>query len=534
MLRRGASIYAKRDHVRLGQRRYATAFTSSRTQTVKLQCQSNGYITLDIHHPPSPPTSNDRPAAVLICLPPGPLLQERRQDPTLFTHLQAQDLPFPVVQLNYRLDRAHPYPGPIHDVLQGYDWIKAHLLPRRAIQRIGRSPTVGKVAVCGEFIGGGLAAMLALTECRVRQPGIVAAALSDPVVDWVDAVADSPRVPKHNKALPNPADALADHRRTLFRKPEHYFDPFASPLLFLRSPGRAIPPAPPDVPLDEMAHLSLLNRESHLPPKSIHPATAPLDPPPKKTAKRYPSPLLGLRLPAFHIYAGRASPLLPQAEEFSRRLRQAHVRQAGEGDGFGRKVLMEDEAEGLGEEERREMDAREGDARERVGLSVEEGFEGWEGSPGGRERVEQMVRGVRGVLGAMLDLGRWRDLITRTHAMRGRPGAAETTPSISHASCARIGTVLQSSGEAWPGVRAYRLRPVLTVDENGGASRREARPGQGHATAGRSPGAQSRPHRAAAVARPAMCPTWATGVAMAVAARFAMWNRDVSRPSPSA
>ncbi|KAK5737334.1 hypothetical protein LTR17_006751 [Elasticomyces elasticus] len=282
----------------------------------------------------------------------------------------------------------HTYPAPVHDVLKGYDWIKEHLLPKRSISRVGRSETVGKVALCGELIGGGLAAMLALTECRVGQPGIVAAALCSPLVDWVDL--------EQAADADGTTDQLAGLRGKLFRKPEHYFDPFASPMLFLRSAGYTIPPAPPDVSTNDMDYLVSLNRESSemSAKSSMDEETTHL----KRTATRYPTPALGLRLPAFYLQAGSKSPLFyGQADEFTRRLRQAHVRQAGQVD-FGRKVLTEDELDEMNESDKQEVAQREMEAREKVQLDVSQDLGLWDDSVAGKARIAKVGHWLRKAL----------------------------------------------------------------------------------------------------------------------------------------
>ncbi|KAK5750196.1 hypothetical protein LTS12_019760 [Elasticomyces elasticus] len=326
-------------------------------------------------------------SAVLIYLPRGPHLPGGNgHDPIIIKQLLAQKLPCHIVQINYRLGNLHTYPAPVHDVLKGYDWIKEHLLPKRSISRVGRSETVGKVAVCGELIGGGLAAMLALTECRVGQPGIVAAALSSPIVDWVEQAPDTDATTAQ----------LTDLRGKLFRKPEHYFDPFASPMLFLRSAGYTIPPAPPDVLANDMDYLVSLNREgSGMAVKSSMDEEVTLL---KRTATRYPTPALGLRLPSFYLQAGSKSPVLyGQADEFTRRLRQAHVRQAGQVD-FGRKVLTEDELDEMNESDKQEVAQREREAREKVRLDVSQDLGLWDDSVPGRARIAKVGHWLRKVL----------------------------------------------------------------------------------------------------------------------------------------
>ncbi|KAK4895117.1 hypothetical protein LTR27_006723 [Elasticomyces elasticus] len=230
--------------------------------------------------------------------------------------------------------------------------------------------------------------MLALTECRVGQPGIVAAALSSPIVDWVD--------------LEQAADTdgttaqIPDLRNRLFRKPEHYFDPFASPMLFLRSAGYTIPPAPPDVPANDMDYLISLNRQNSemVAKPSLEEEVTPL----KRTATRYPTPALCLRLPSFYLQAGSKSPLFyGQADEFTRRLRQAHVRQAGQVD-FGRKVLTEDELDEMNESDKQEVAQREMEAREKVQLDVSQDLGLWDDSIAGRARIAKVGHWLRKVL----------------------------------------------------------------------------------------------------------------------------------------
>ena len=78
--------------------------------------------------------------------------------------------------------------------------------------------------------------MLALTECNPN--GITAAALGNPIVDWSSPVES--RVPSNSDN-----DSFNRSIRSLhtssFAKPEHRYDPFASPLLFFRTPAYELP-----------------------------------------------------------------------------------------------------------------------------------------------------------------------------------------------------------------------------------------------------------------------------------------------------
>ena len=95
--------------------------------------------------------------------------------------------------------------------------------------------------------------------------------MSEPIVDWVslddnddeEDIEFAPRRAgpslKRKSKLCAPAgetEGLLNIRSKLFRNPESYFDPFASPILFLRAPGRDCPSETPD-PLTSM-HRRLL------------------------------------------------------------------------------------------------------------------------------------------------------------------------------------------------------------------------------------------------------------------------------------
>ncbi|KAL8810104.1 MAG: hypothetical protein Q9223_007822, partial [Gallowayella weberi] len=79
--------------------------------------------------------------------------------------------------------------------------------------------------------------MLALTECTPT--GITAAALGNPIVDWSSPI-------QHPISTdPNSLDRdLNSLHSSSFTKPEHRYDPFASPLLFFRTPAFELPPPP--------------------------------------------------------------------------------------------------------------------------------------------------------------------------------------------------------------------------------------------------------------------------------------------------
>ena len=172
-----------------------------------------------------------------------------------------------VVRLNYRLSKEYKYPAPVHDVLAGYDWV-VNNLARGPPERSGLRRGPGNIGVCGELLGGSLAAALAMTECDPGTTGIRAAVLGNPITDWTAMypvqkadVSGSLKVGAKRAKRPNSWTAavsdpilstreLLKARNTYFRIPEDYFDTFASPLLFFRTPCDDVP-APAD-PIDEI------------------------------------------------------------------------------------------------------------------------------------------------------------------------------------------------------------------------------------------------------------------------------------------
>lgn len=243
-----------------------------------------------------------------------------------------------VVRVNYRCAKDHRFPTPVHDVLTGYDWIIKNLLPKRAISRPGRSEHVGRLAVCGELIGGSLGLGLALSECRIGEPGIIAAAINNPIVDWT-TIHDRNWMPfkptsKVHKYAGLAWDDLAGYRDALFRKPAHYFDPFASPIMFFRSAELEVPDYVEEQPLDEMEELVRFEREESLreqldfgdQPSAVGPEDSKTIKK-RRVSRRFPSKALGLRLPHFRIESGSDAVMSGQAIELAHQLRQSFERQ---------------------------------------------------------------------------------------------------------------------------------------------------------------------------------------------------------------
>ncbi|KAF2717979.1 hypothetical protein K431DRAFT_306406 [Polychaeton citri CBS 116435] len=374
----------------------SSACRASAAESINVPCRGNDNVVLDIHYPSAPPSAAIRsasgPASVVLYLSNGlsDTSATAAEEDAALTALRS-GLPHLVVKVKYTCGERLRYPNVIHQTLAGYDWAVEHLLPRRAITRPGRSSRVGQIAVLGQHVGGSLATMLALTECRVGEPGIVAAAIHDPVLDWISlgTAAEEDEVARMRPSpdLDLATKSLLHLRRLAFAKPQAYFDPFASPILFLRSAGVTVPP-PPKL-LDDLEQLSLLDREDFfreqqaLSAATIDPSLLSAEDEQQKPAKRmaalnFPSKALGLQLPYFQVSSNDDSCLNGQAQEFTKRLRRGVVRQRAQAvSSFGRKALLPDEMDEMDEEERLEMEAREFEAERKVQFTGSGGNGSW-------------------------------------------------------------------------------------------------------------------------------------------------------------
>ncbi|EOA88237.1 uncharacterized protein SETTUDRAFT_108006, partial [Exserohilum turcica Et28A] len=323
-------------------------------------------------------------APVLLYLPPGPVLPQSTDDELRVITTLAAASATTLVRINYRASSTHQYPTPCHDVLVAYDWVRDNLL----VDGFNR-PHLARLAVCGELIGGSLATMLALTECRKGESRIGAAAVNNPLVDWVfpddlpvvmpedlpeplfgdetafpaDAdLADSlalresiahvlqseqkppkKRSPKnppptswqmHGDNTVIPALTLSGERDVLFKRPEDYFDRFASPIHFFRSPHAQLVYPPSDHVFASQQPDALLDMEAQL--ALHHYATfdenAKLEPPfpvlsrCRAYARGYPPAGTNLTMPVWNITTGLQSPLSDSALELARMIRRTIAR----------------------------------------------------------------------------------------------------------------------------------------------------------------------------------------------------------------
>ncbi|KAI9794580.1 MAG: hypothetical protein M1816_004467 [Peltula sp. TS41687] len=272
-----------------------------------------------------------------------------------------------IVRVNYRWDDQHRFPIAVHDTLAAYDWILKNLIdvsPNTSDDEPSPAPAprMPRIGLCGELIGGGLATMLALTECQAGKPSITAAAVNSPVLDWTfgldqstssssssgDAVtaADGEQdlpIPTSTHPKKRPSKGRTHHsswtqfssnarlsakdlsraRDMFFRTPDSYFDPFASPVLFFRTAGV-------DLPTDEDP--SLLVPDPTIQATSTTNTTSK---PHRRTTthRRYPPTGMGLQLPSMRISVGKENILLDQGAELASLMRRSILiseTQAGE------------------------------------------------------------------------------------------------------------------------------------------------------------------------------------------------------------
>jgi hypothetical protein len=179
-----------------------------------------------------------------------------------------------LVKVNYSLGKpndatkppaeAAVFPTPVHEATAALDHLTSSLSP---FNRDEDEPP--KICLWGSHIGGALATMLALTEPN----SIHALAVLEPMVDWVglDEIVEQMQVSESShltaaqrqakrqarrqaqrsrsasrlgaddQSVIAAAQELTMLRSKLFKTPSAYFDPFASPMLFLRAPGRDTP-----------------------------------------------------------------------------------------------------------------------------------------------------------------------------------------------------------------------------------------------------------------------------------------------------
>ncbi|KAF1350062.1 hypothetical protein BDV97DRAFT_295447, partial [Delphinella strobiligena] len=328
-------------------------------------------------------------APIIIYLPPGPVASVNQPTLNVPSALSAA-ASATVVQIDYRLSKEHKYPTPIHDVLRGYDWILEHLVPARPFHQPGRnSRHTAPIAVCGELIGGGLATMLALTECRLTGPCVAAAAVNEPIVDWIFPQEDE--LDDLEDAIDfDGGSGVKPARSSYFHKPGDYFDPFASSVLFFRTAGIGVPSVPATAPLDDFAELAKYEREDFL-RQQLKLSSVGVDlvgqgqaggaaeasKPTRKSYKRWPGAASGLKLPDVRVSFGDTSPLSDQAVELAMLIRRSIIAQS-------KKTSVNEEQADRNREEAFEY------AENRVQLHATEGIRFWDS-----ERTQELRRAAQ-------------------------------------------------------------------------------------------------------------------------------------------
>ncbi|KAL5386254.1 hypothetical protein DPSP01_004336 [Paraphaeosphaeria sporulosa] len=356
-------------------RLFSAAHALPRCEHIAVPSRSNGSLSVDVFHSATPSSP------VLIYLPPGPVIPESAEEQTRIISTLCATSGATVARLNFRASSQHQFPTPVHDALLGYDWVRQNLL-----QDGFSRPIIGHVGVCGELVGGSLSVMLALTECRPGESRITAAAVNNPIVDWVfpddlPTVAEAellePAAPDETAMLADedpmaltdrsqpdshtnrtmkdrkrsakplrsnawqlygeddsiPTVTLSAERDVLFRRQEDVFDRFASPIHFFRSPhGLLLYPKQddvwaseqPDNAMDIETRMDLSHYQSH----HLSPSTPelPVLARCRAYARIYPPAGSNLNLPEWRISAGSQSPLLDQASELAKMIRRSVAR----------------------------------------------------------------------------------------------------------------------------------------------------------------------------------------------------------------
>ncbi|KAL3421715.1 hypothetical protein PVAG01_05871 [Phlyctema vagabunda] len=224
-------------------RRASRPFSTRQLESHTVECGSAGSITVDLYNRGSVASTTP----YIIYLPPNPNITTSPFPEFLSSH--------PVARINYRwnhqpsshltsspLYQNHSFPTPLHDVLYGYSWLVSYL-------------SAPEFYVYGSHLGGTLATSLALTESRATRikntskiRGLIA---KDAIFDWTGVATSKDDTRGDEGGSHDPE--RESHRRLwttqtlhalktrLFSEPAQCFDSFASPILFFRSAGLAIP-----------------------------------------------------------------------------------------------------------------------------------------------------------------------------------------------------------------------------------------------------------------------------------------------------
>lgn len=247
-------------------RNYASTLPQRSIETVSLPVGGNGFVELEILRPQASTKSNNN--NILVHLPAGPRPSGTIQRTGIFDNIHDLAPHFQnatLIDIHYRLgprdalsELDYRFPTPIHDVFTAWDYVTDAESPHNQLNADQQEEAAVEPRIClyGSHIGGALA--LALTLTNPNQ--ILALAVEEPLVDWVildELMTHEGAMTRMSPALKKARNAKAKQeeyerimvaarelvklRTSLFRTPSGFFDSFASPVLFLRAPGRDTP-----------------------------------------------------------------------------------------------------------------------------------------------------------------------------------------------------------------------------------------------------------------------------------------------------
>ena len=167
--------------------------------------------------------------------------------------------------------------------------------------------------------------MLALTESHSLTQGVNAAAIGNPIVDWTASITqETNKAPVLAEGLVNnpQKDAIIEREPTvlkslltmrgkLFTQAENYHDPFASPLLFFRTPSSDLPTEFGRLDLEGDLDTSHQNTEAIRKRRSL---------------RKYPPRGSDLVLPHMRVDIGEENILRDQGAELIDLMRRSHGR----------------------------------------------------------------------------------------------------------------------------------------------------------------------------------------------------------------
>ncbi|PMD65549.1 uncharacterized protein K444DRAFT_659752 [Hyaloscypha bicolor E] len=286
-------------HIEKRRRFYSSQSREDEPEIFKVVCGSSGSIDVNLYNAPA---LRNPSSPLTIYLPPMGLHLHASHSsiPSYLFHPAASlavinyrwnissshtsyPTPTPKLLSNHPSFATHPFPTPLHDVLHAYSYLLTSLLPSFSLSppsRTHTSPTspfsprprtfhaptsTSKVIqrpilVYGSYLGGTLATSLALTESFASKnlPTRIAGLITkNGVYGWTDIATSAPPTDLEHQS--EVEEEIWDSRKLhclkerLFSSPGSAFDSFASPLLFFRTAGVAVPKTWPTSKDDELS-----------------------------------------------------------------------------------------------------------------------------------------------------------------------------------------------------------------------------------------------------------------------------------------